>query len=421
MGIITTGIVYFQHVIIDHFGAALDDESKNRRINKDCSLKVHSDSVKLPVYIFEGDRFTMKKKCVISLLLALAMVLSTVILGQPALAEDQQPLFTIGTITDGLYRSDYLGIEFPFAELGLVNRTFTLSNLGAYMPNNLDATTEKAIETLTQEGRMVLDLKCTYNEIKDTLGREFVNCEVLFYDPSSDYGRDREMRHTQYKYDSSFTGKMDSSTMTIGDREWESFDVKYVEGEKTSFYRSLYSSDKDFVAEIDIEYSNEAGPTYDQAKPWFDAVCAACRSIDPDAPAPTPKPTSVPLAITEGVLLEKEGMRVSVNGGVYLYHLAINSQTVELSFQVENTTDKSKFFGIYASYILVNGQETFFDSEIKEIPAHETVDFSFVIFIDDGLEPEDIHEIQIPFDLYNSGATHWHETDLGDVVLTIGE
>lgn len=328
--------------------------------------------------------------------------------------------FNIGFLSDELYRSEYLGFEFPFAELGLVNRTFTLSNSGAYMPNNLDATTEKAIATLTQEGRMVLDLMCTYYETKESLGHEFVSCKVLFYDPSSDYGRDQEVRHTQYKYDSSFTGKMDSSTMTIGDREWESFDVKYVEGERNSFFRRLYSSDKDLVAEIEIEYSNEAGPTYDQAKPWFDAVCAACRPIDPDAPAPTPKPTSVPLAIPEGELLEKEGVRVSVNGGVYLYHLNINSQTVELSFQVENITDKSKFFGIYASNILVNGQETSFDSEIKEIPAHETVDFSFVIFIDAGLEPEDIHEIQVPFDLYNNGDVHWHETDLGYVTLKVG-
>ena len=360
----------------------------------------------------------MKKKNVFVLLLALAMFLSTVILGQPVLAEDEQPPFTIGTITDELYYSEYLGFEFPFAELGFVNWTFTLSNLGASMPNNPDATTEKAIETLTQEGRMVLDLTCTYNETKETLGREFVGCEVYFYDPSSDYGRDQEMLHNKYKHDSE---TVDSGTVTIGQRNWEFFDVKHEEGGWASFYRNLYSSDKDFGAKIEIEYRNEAGPTYEQAKPWFDAVCAAFRPIEADAPAPTPKPTSVPLAIPEGVLLDKDGVRVSANGGVYLYHPVINSQTVELSFQVENTTDKSKFFGIYASHILVNGQETFFDSEVMEIPAHETAEYSLAVFIDAGLEPEDIHEIQIPFDLYNSGEIHWHEADLGDVVLTIGE
>ena len=88
---------------------------------------------------------------------------------------------------------------------------------------------------------------------------------------------------------------------------------------------------------------------------------------------------------------------------------------------MENTTDKSKFFGIFASHILINGQDAFFNSEIEEIPAHETTEYTCVIFIDAGLAPEDIHEIQIPFDLFGkTGDSYWHDVDLGDAVLKVG-
>ena len=268
---------------------------------------------------------------------------------------------------------------------------------------------------------MFLDVTCTYNVIKEDLGREIVKCKIFFYNPSSDYARDEEMRHNQFKHDKSYSGIMDSGIMTIGERNWEFFDVKYEGSEGTSFYRHLYSSDKDFGAKIQLEYRNEAGPAYEQAKPWFDAVCTACRPIEADSPAPTAKPTTVSLALQEGVLLEKDGIRISASNCVYLYHLAINSQTVELSFQVENTTDKSKFFGIFASHILINGQDAFFNSEIEEIPAHETTEYTCVIFIDAGLAPEDIHEIQIPFDLFGkTGDSYWHDVDLGDAVLKVG-
>lgn len=326
--------------------------------------------------------------------------------------------FAIGFLSNELYRSEYLGFEFPFAELGFENETFYLSNLGGSMPNNLDATTEKAIETLIQEGRAFLDVTCTYNVIKEDLGREIVSCEVHFYNPSSDYGKTEKMRYDQLKHD---TLKSDVRTMTIGDRKWESYDGKYTEGDRTTFFRRMYSSDKEYGAVIGIEYWNEAGPAYEQAKPWFDAVCTACRPIEADSPAPTAKPTTVSLALQEGVLLEKDGIRISASNCVYLYHLAINSQTVELSFQVENTTDKSKFFGIFASHILINGQDAFFNSEIEEIPAHETTEYTCVIFIDAGLAPEDIHEIQIPFDLFGkTGDSYWHDVDLGDAVLKVG-
>ena len=213
---------------------------------------------------------------------------------------------------------------------------------------------------------------------------------------------------------------IDSGVLTIADRDWDYFDISQSTMDVTSYIRNLYCFTKDMGARIEIQYT-KGGVTYEQAKSWFDTLHAACRPIDANAAASTIKLSTVSLDIQEGGLLEKEGMRVSVTGCVFQHGVFSNGQTVEFSFQVENTTDQNKLFGLSnQGGLLINGQYFLYEVEVKDIPAHETVDYSFVLFVD-PLEPEDIHEIQIPFDLYGkTGDSYWHDVDLGYVTLKVG-
>ncbi len=124
-----------------------------------------------------------------------------------------------------------------------------------------------------------------------------------------------------------------------------------------------------------------------------------------EEPTPTPEP---PLAIEETVLCDNDEIRIVATG------IESDGWSISLLCTVENKTDTD--FDEQPSNAFVNGFQCSLWSGIQSVPAHESIDLSLTLFLED-LKPmmiteNTIEEIKIRFE-YGAHDRYWTWKEAG--------
>ena len=356
---------------------------------------------------------------------------------QPFSAEDnpaatpvpQGKPFTIGVLTDELYRSDYLGFEVNFAEVGLEEYTdgWKYELNGVCFARDGLTTDESAAEIVADKKKYYVDMgaigyRANY-AIEIDMCMKFAQAKSRFL--SDDI--------------SDSVTELDRSTMTLGDRTWEVLDKSYDHwaGRSLVYERDLTTYQDTVKARfiITLTVDKRINAPYDQVKVSLDELTALLKPIEGSAAAPTSKPLATPepeperLDVKDGtVLLEAEGLTFTASNVRLDW-----KEDLLLLVTVKNTTNEVKYIGIpsMGRYIVngVNAATEVYGRTYKVEP-DITNSFSLEIAISEsslaGIAAKDIQEIQIPFTLYKTrdlgGGSYTYDVvkNLGNGVLKVG-
>ncbi len=335
--------------------------------------------------------------------------------------------FTMGVLTDELYRSDYLGIEIPFGELGYDEdiQSWKYEYPDVCIIRDYEMTDEKAAEIIANGDTFYVDMGAdTYRSGGRIEGR----ISVRF-----------DRARTHYLQDPSDDRVLGRTTMTIGDREWEVTDQSYDHwsGWYLVYERYMVTYQDNVKAQLIISFqiNKSISAPYEDVKITLDEICATFRPVEDSAPAPTSKPLATPepepehLDVKDGaVLLEAEGLKLTASN----VRLDWKGDLL-LLVTVKNTTDEVKYIGVPSmGKYLVNGVNA-----ATEVYGHQydvkpniSTSFSLELAVSEGslagITAKDIQEIQIPFTLYKTrdlgGGSYTYDVikDLGYAVLKVG-
>ena len=336
--------------------------------------------------------------------------------------------FTLGVLTDKLYRNDYLGFEVAFAEADLEEYTdgWKYERNGVCFVRDGLMTDEKAAEIIADKDKYYVDMGVTgYRAnyaIEIDMCMKFAQADSDFlsddiFDPVTELGR---------------------TTLTIGDREWEIVDKSYDHwaGRSLVYERDLTTYQDSVKARfiISITVDKQINAPYDQVKVSLDELTELMTPIDDSAPAPTskplatPEPEPVPLAVErDAAMLETEGLKITVTRAVIDW-----KGDLSLTLSILNTTNEIKYVGVPSmGKLIVNGAKAAEDTYGRIIGVNPGSSMSFTEDVAlsqgslAGILAEDIQEIQIPFTLYKTrdlgGNSYTYDVvkDLGYGVLKV--